>query len=387
MSPDYDQTWMRRCLDLAERGAGQVSPNPMVGAVLVSPDGAILGEGAHTVYGGPHAEREAVRDALERNGDTALGEATLYVNLEPCSHYGKTPPCTEVILEMGIRRVVVGMVDPFPEVAGSGIRRLRERGVEVTVGVLERECLRLNEAFVHHVRTGRPFVTLKVAQTLDGRVATTSGDARWVSGPESLIRVHRWRARLDGVLVGSATALADDPALTVRHVPGRQPVRFVLDRRGALPERLQVFSDGLALYTVAVTGPGAHPAYGERLLSKGGRVWEIDTVDGHLDLRRLLERMGREGGVGGRPLQSLLVEAGPALASALFRQNLVDRYALFIAPKLIGSGFATLELPPIERMADAVTFPERSWEALGDDMLFLGRRGSGDPSPDQAGAS
>ncbi len=368
------EPWMRRCLALAERGAGAVSPNPMVGAVLVGPSGEVLGEGWHRRYGGPHAEVHAVAEAEARHGAEALRTATLYVNLEPCCHHGKTPPCTDLILEKGIPRVVVGMADPFPAVAGGGLARLRERGVSVTPGILEHACRRLNEAFVHHVHTGRPLVTLKLAQTLDGRLATEAGDARWVSGPDARRRVHRWRATLDGVLVARGTAERDDPALTVRHVEGRQPVRLVLDRRGILSPTLKLFSDAFAGHTVAVVGPGAEPAYAPALTAAGGRILHIPERDGLLDLHALLDRLGRDGGPGGRPLQSILVEAGPGLATTLFREDLVDRFFLFLAPKLLGSGIPALRSLGIARMADARTFADHTWEPVGDDMLFCGYR-------------
>lgn len=374
------ERWMQRALVLAERGAGAVSPNPMVGAVLVGPGDEVLGEGWHGEYGGPHAEVWAVRDAERRHDADVLREATLVVTLEPCSHHGKTPPCADLILEKQIPRVVVGMEDPFPAVAGSGIERLRARGVEVTVGVLERECKRLNEAFVHHVATGRPLVTLKVAQTLDGSVATASGDSRWVSGEAARRLVHRWRAELDGVLVGSGTARADDPALTVRHVEGRQPVRVVLDRAGSLPTGLRLFTDEHAARTIAVVGEGARPAYADAFGQRGGLVLPIPERDGHLDLGALLGALGA--GVGAhRPMQSLLVEAGPGLATALLRadpstgsgQVLADRLALFIAPKLVGGRRSVGDLG-VARMAEALTFAESRWEAVGDDLLFVGYR-------------
>ncbi|RMH69876.1 MAG: bifunctional diaminohydroxyphosphoribosylaminopyrimidine deaminase/5-amino-6-(5-phosphoribosylamino)uracil reductase RibD [Bacteroidetes bacterium] len=365
---------MQRCLDLAVRGAGAVSPNPMVGAVVVGSGGEVLGEGWHERYGGPHAERQAVAEVERRYGASVLREATLYVNLEPCNHHGKQPPCTDLILEKAIPRVVVGMVDPFPAVAGGGIARLREHGVAVTVGVLEAACWRLNEAFVHHVTTGRPLVTLKIAQTLDGRIATATGDSRWVSGPEARALVHRWRARLDGVLVGSGTARMDDPALTVRHVGGRQPVRLVLDRTGTLPPGLQVFTDAWVRHTTAVVAPGAAPAYAEALQASGGRLLTVPEVGGHLDLPALLAHLGREGGRDGLPLQSLLVEAGPGLATALMRQDLVDRLYLFIAPKLVGDGRPAFGALGIERMREALGFAESAWEPVGEDLLFRGYR-------------
>ena len=365
---------MRRCLDLAARGAGVVSPNPMVGAVLIAPDGTVLGTGWHQQYGGPHAEVHAIHDAETQHGAEMLQDATLYVNLEPCSHHGKTPPCTDLIIEKRIPRVVVGMADPFPAVGGQGIERLRENGVDVTVGVLEADCKRLNEAFIHHVETGRPLVTLKIAQTLDGHIATRTGDSQWISGKPARTLVHQWRAELDGVLVGSGTAEADDPRLTVRHVEGRQPLRLVLDRTGALPPTLNLFTDDAADRTIAVVGEGyGMPAYAEALKAAGGKLLRIpETEAGHLNLKALLTRLGKDSGRRTEPMQSLLVEAGPGLATALFRQNLADRFFCFVAPKLIGSGMPSLRDLGIEEMANARTFAEHRWDPVGSDLLFRG---------------
>ncbi|NBB75652.1 MAG: bifunctional diaminohydroxyphosphoribosylaminopyrimidine deaminase/5-amino-6-(5-phosphoribosylamino)uracil reductase RibD [Bacteroidetes bacterium] len=367
---------MQRCLALASRGAGAVSPNPMVGAVLVAPDGTVLGEGWHQAYGGPHAEVHALHDAEAQHGPEALRDATLYVNLEPCSHHGKTPPCTDLIIEKRIPRVVVGMEDPFPAVGGQGIERLRTHGVEVETGVREADCQRLNEAFVHHVETGRPLVTLKIAQTLDGCIATRTGDSQWISGTAARTLVHRWRSELDGVLVGRGTAEADDPRLTVRHVDGRQPVRLVLDRTGALPPDRALFTDAHADHTIAVVGEGhGMPEYADALRDAGGHVLRIpETEAGHLNLTALLTRLGKDGGRSAPPMQSLLVEAGPGLATALFRQDLVDRFLCFVAPKLVGDGMPSLRSLGIEQMDDALTFAESTWEPVGDDLLFRGYR-------------
>ncbi|SHK66817.1 bifunctional diaminohydroxyphosphoribosylaminopyrimidine deaminase/5-amino-6-(5-phosphoribosylamino)uracil reductase RibD [Rhodothermus profundi] len=366
------ERFMVRCLALAFRGAGRVSPNPMVGAVLVGADGRVLAEGWHDQYGGPHAERVAIETALHQHGPEALRQATLYVNLEPCAHYGKTPPCADFILAHRIPRVVVGMVDPFPKVAGQGIARLRAHGVQVEVGVLEAACRRFNEAFVHHVQTGRPLVTLKIAQTLDGFVATRTGHSRWISGEAARRLVHQWRAVLDGVLVGSGTAAADDPALTVRHVEGRQPIRIVLDRTGTLAPTLRLFTDAYAASTIAVVGPGVRPPYAASLEQAGGRLWEVPLHQGHLDLQALLERLGREGGREGRPLQSLLVEAGPRLATALLQQHLVDRFFVFISPRLFGSGVPVLCDLNVRAVPEGRRFDTYRWTAVGPDLLFMG---------------
>ncbi len=373
MATDHTR-WMQRCLELAQRGAGYTSPNPLVGSVLVAPDGSLLGEGWHAVYGEGHAEVNAIADAEARHGAAALKTATLYVNLEPCSHHGKTPPCADLIVHKQIPRVVVGMTDPFPQVAGRGLARLRAAGIEVTSGIMTAACQRLNEAFVQHVRTGRPLVTLKMAQTLDGQVAARTGDARWVSGVEARMLVHRWRAELDAVLVGQRTAVVDDPALTVRHVDGRQPLRIVLDRLGSLPPSLRLFTDVHAASTLAVVGPNVTPAYQIALESHGGRVWQVGLRDGHLDLVALLKRLGKNGTRDGRSVQSVLVEAGPGLATALWTQDLVDRLALFIAPKVLGAGIPSVHDLGHEQMAAAHTFAMHTWTPVGDDILFMGYR-------------
>ena len=367
---------MERCLELARKGAGTVSPNPMVGALLVGPDGTVLGEGAHRIYGGPHAEARAIRSVEQRHSPDALRDATLYVNLEPCSHHGKTPPCTNLIIEKGIPRVVVGTIDPFPQAQGRGIRQLREQGVEVELGVREHACRRFNEAFFHHVETGRPLVTLKVAQTLDGRIATRTGDSQWITGEAARTLVHRWRAEVDGVLVGRGTARSDDPRLTVRHLNGPQPLRLVLDREGALPADRTLFVDDHAERTVAVVGEDrARPGYADRLTEAGGTVLRIpETDDEHLDLSALLRRLGTDAGRDAEPLQSLLVEAGPGLATALVRQDLADRFFCFVAPTVVGAGIPVLRDLGIREMDDALTFAEQTWETVGDDVLLRGYR-------------
>ena len=368
---------MDRALDLAARGTGAVSPNPLVGAVLLGPDGETWGEGWHGRYGGPHAEVWAVHDADRRGVGGRLDEATLVVTLEPCSHHGKTPPCADLVVERGVPRVVVAQVDPFPRVAGRGIERMRAAGVEVTVGVREREARALNAAFRTHVLTGRPLVTLKVAATLDGRVATRSGDSRWVTGPEARARVHRWRAEADAVLVGAGTARADDPALTVRDVPladgQRHPLRVVLDRAGALPPTLGLFTDRAAP-TLAVVAEGAAPPYADALRASGGAVLVVGEADGHLDLGALLDRLGAGDGLpaGVRPVQSLLVEAGPGLATALLTGRLADRLAWFVAPKLVGEGTPAVGDLGVATMADALALAEAAWETVGADVLLRG---------------
>lgn len=371
---------MGRALALAARGAGAVSPNPLVGCVITGPDGAVWGEGWHGRWGGPHAEVWAVRDAERRGYGAVLEDATVTVTLEPCSHHGKTPPCADLLAGLGVERVEVAMVDPFPAVAGRGIARLRDAGIRVDVGARAHEASRLVEAFTTHVATGRPLVTLKTAATLDGQVATATGDSRWVSGPEARALVHRLRAESDAVLVGAGTARADDPALTVRHVPlGRgqtHPLRVVLDRDGALPPSLALFTSGDAP-TLAVTGPDATPAYAVP-------TWRLPLAGGRLDLGALLDRLGAGDGLpdGRRAVQSLLVEAGPGLATALLAQDLVDRVVWVVAPTLVGAGTPAVGDLGTLRMADARRFAESRWETVGHDAVLWGfARELDDPSP------
>ena len=363
---------MRLCLELAEQGAGRVSPNPMVGAVLVGTDGTLLGQGWHREYGGPHAEHHAIQDADRRYGSDALENATLYVNLEPCVHHGKTPPCTDAILAKKIPRVVVGMSDPFSAVDGRGIRHLRGHGVEVTEGILEHQCRRFNEAFIRHVQTGRPLVVLKLAQTLDGRIARQRGESGWISGEASRGLVHHWRATMDAVMVGTGTATADDPALTVRHVEGRPPVRIVLDRQGRLSAGLKLFSDDHAASTIVFTSEKALLPYEMALVERGGRVFRVGESDERLDLTAAIEKLGEEGGIEGRPLQSILVEGGGQVARSLLKADLVDRLYLFVAPKIFGAGPLGLDGPGLAASEDP--FVEYDWEIVGEDALFRGYR-------------
>jgi len=340
----------------------------MVGSLIVDADGGELGGGFHARYGGPHAEVVALRDAEQRGFADKLKDATLYVNLEPCSHHGKTPPCADLILEKMIPRVVVAMEDPHPKVAGRGIAKLQEAGLDVIVGVLEKRAKRLNEAFALHFATGRPLVTLKMAQTLDGKIAAADSAPLTITSLESRTLVHRWRSELDAVLAGSGTARADDPQLTVRHVEGRQPVRVVLDRTGELPESLRLFTDEHAKQTVAFVGEEATPAYEIDLLASGGRMIRSPEKDGHLDLSAVIEILGS--GISlGRPVQSVLVEAGPNLATALLGQNLVDRLFVFTAPEILGEGIPSLTSFPVD---ESVSFADIEWAEIGGDVLFQG---------------
>jgi len=317
--------FMQRCLELALMGSGAVSPNPMVGCVIVS-GGQIIGEGFHRQYGGPHAEVNAVASVADHE---LLRNATLYVNLEPCSHFGKTPPCSDMIVEMGIPRVVIGCRDPHLKVAGKGIAKLLAGGVEVIEGVLETESERLNEAFITVHRKGRPFVALKLAQTLDGKIATVSGASKWITGEEARTEVHRLRCSFDAVLTGAATVIADDSRLTVRHCAGRNPLRVVLDSRLSIPIGAGIFDTEAE--TVVFTALSMQDSQKARQLAKKGvAVFGVDERECGLDLAAVLDKLYE------RRILSVLVEGGGRLGSSFVRMELFDKLYMFIAPVLFG---------------------------------------------------
>jgi len=321
-----DEGYMRRALDLAARGAGLVSPNPMVGAVLVL-DGEVVGEGWHEGPGRPHAEVVA----LDAAGDRARG-ATLYVTLEPCAHYGRTPPCAPRVAQAGVTRVVAAMADPNPAVDGRGLAALRAAGMDVAVGLMEDLAARMNAPFLKHVRTGLPHVTLKMAASLDGKVAARDGSSRWITGEEARAEVHRMRGAADAILVGAGTAFRDNPSLTVRDpgYEGRPPVRVVVDGRGIVPETHAVFSDGLAP-TVVATTEGAPAWRRDAWRAAGAEVLVLDDAGSALiPLEGLFRELGK------RDVQRVLLEGGPTLAFEAVRRELVDEVVLFFAPILIG---------------------------------------------------
>ncbi|MCR4392192.1 MAG: bifunctional diaminohydroxyphosphoribosylaminopyrimidine deaminase/5-amino-6-(5-phosphoribosylamino)uracil reductase RibD [Candidatus Acetothermia bacterium] len=352
---------MRRALELARQGEGCTRPNPLVGAVVVR-EGAVIAEGYHTRCGGPHAEAVA----LEKAGDRARG-ADLYVNLEPCVHREKkTPPCTEAIIASGIRRVIVAIRDPNPLVDGKGIARLRAAGIEAVEGVLADEARRLNEAFFHWIRNRTPFVVLKLAMSLDGKIATATGRSRWLTGPEARRLVHALRRRYAAVLVGVGTVLADDPELTVREVPGPQPLRIVLDSRGRIPVGAKVLSPGAPTLIAATE---AMPAEVERgLRARGAEVWRLPARQGRVDLRELLMRLGE------REVDSLLVEGGAEVAWSFLSQGLVHKIVFFYAPLVLGGRDAVHAVggEGVPDPSEAIRIHDLAVERVGDDLLVSG---------------
>lgn len=347
---------MKRCLELASLGAGSASPNPMVGCVIVR-DGRIIGEGWHRKYGGPHAEVNAVADVEANGHGDLLRESTLYVNLEPCSHWGKTPPCADLIIEKGIPRVVVGCIDSYCEVSGRGVAKMRDAGIDVTVGMLERECLHFNRRFFTAQNLGRPYIILKWAQTSDGCLDAVRPSAQipaaWMTGEAARILVHRWRAEEDAILIGSRTALLDDPALTVRHWRGRNPLRVVIDRRLTLTPTLRVFNEDAP--TVLFTSE-AYKAEAEVMFAEYQTV-TIETAD---DLQEILTILTGRGAmqcniaklqynIGN--IQSIIVEGGAQLLNVFIQAGLWDEARVFTAQMSLN------ELYPADLVPNPVGIP------------------------------
>ncbi len=356
-----DVRWMRTALALARRGLGAVWPNPAVGCVIIN-EGRAVGRGWTQPGGRPHAETEALR----RAGQAARG-ATAYVSLEPCCHWGRTPPCADALIDAGVRRVVVAVEDPDPRVAGNGIARLRAAGLVVDAGLGAEEATEINAGFLTRLALGRPLVTLKLATSLDGRIATSSGESRWITGPPARAQGHALRAAHDAIMVGTATVLADDPQLTCR-LPGlgqRSPVRVVLDRQLRIPRSAAVIADARQTPTWIVTMRSADAARRAALLAAGVTLIDVDAdSSGRIDLLAALAALGERG------ITRLLIEGGARLAAALLRARLVDRLAWFHAPLLIGGdGTPAVAALGLDRLADAPGFERLSVARVGDDML------------------
>ena len=396
------QDYMQMALDLARQGAGKVSPNPMVGCVVVK-DGRVIATGCHQEHGGFHAERNALLHC-EENPEGA----ELYVNLEPCCHYGKTPPCTEIILEKKIRKVYVGCLDPNPKVAGNGIKILKEHGVQVEVGILQEECLALNEVFFHYIKNQMPFVALKYAMTLDGKIACETGDSKWVTGQEARDYVQSLRNRYRGIMVGIGTVLADDPLLNCRMEGGKDPIRIVCDARLSMPFNSQIVKTAAKIETILAWNPHAaeefriNQKFGmpkelknsrqtvnpmqdkmplsvedtkNYLESKGVTLLEIPLKDAgsfpQLDVRQLLCQLGA------RKIDSILLEGGGTLNASILQEGLLQRVYAFVSPKLVAGAKAKspVEGKGILYMKDAVELKEIEISSFGKDICITGRIG------------
>jgi len=317
------EEYMKMALRLAKKGNGYVNPNPLVGAVIVK-GGRVVGSGYHSRFGAPHAEVEALKEA----GEEARG-GEVYVTLEPCTHHGKTPPCVDALIEKGLDRAFVATLDPNPAVNGKGVEKLRQAGLEVEVGLLREEARQLNEIFFHYTKRGLPFVLLKLALSLDGKIATSTGDARWISSPQSRKEVHRLRARFSAVAVGANTVMSDDPRLTTRKVDGPDGTRLILDGKGRVEEGARIFSLQSEAKTILVTATEIDSKKKEKIEKGGNEVWQ-EGDRGEIDLRSLLERLAE------RDKDSLLLEGGGELAWSFLNEGLVNKVLFFIAPKILG---------------------------------------------------
>ena len=360
------EEYMRRALELARKGEGHTSPNPMVGCVVVK-DGRIISEGYHEKYGEFHAERNALTRCTE---DTA--GADLYVTLEPCCHQGKTPPCTDIIIEKKIARVFVGSMDSNPLVAGKGVQILRDHGIYVETGILDAECRKLNEVFYHYIATKTPFVVMKYAMTLDGKIACATGDSKWVTGEIARTQVHRMRGRYRGIMVGIGTVLADDPMLNCRVEGGVDPVRIICDSNLHIPTESQIVKTASDIETIVACSQEALES--ERKQEKIRRLREagiqiIGTEGAHgVNLVELMKKLGEQN------IDSILLEGGGTLNASALEDGIVNKVYAYIAGKLIGGMDARSPVDGmgIDRMADAITLQNMEIEKLGDDFCIVG---------------
>ena len=357
MNPDH--FYMKLALSLARKGIEGASPNPMVGAVVVK-SGKIVGQGYHKIYGGAHAEINALHDA----GMAAKG-GTLYLNLEPCCYFGKTPPCTDTVIKAGIKRVVAGMTDPNPKVSGKGFDILRKAKLDVEIGVLEEECRRLNEGFIKRITTGRPFVILKVAASLDGKTATRHRESKWITSEASRLHVHKLRKQVDAIMTGIGTILADDPLLTPRvGKVKRFPLRVVVDSSLRVPPTAKV----VEVNTLFVTTDSAPVQKLKFLESQGAKVEIFKSRDGKVDMTIVMDYLGKKG------INSMMIEAGPELSASLVREGLVDKVVFFYAPRIIGG----IDAPGmvggsgIDKLAEAIPIKDIVAKRCGEDIMIEG---------------
>lgn len=371
---DSPNAVMQYAIELASRGLGRVEPNPAVGSVLVDEHLNLLADGYHERSGGPHAEANALSDFVTRYADSGvrkelLANATLYVTLEPCCHHGKTPPCAEAVIEAGVRRVSIGIRDPSPHVAGGGIQQLEAAGIDVSTGLAEEQVRELNAPFLKRLETGMPWVHVKWAMTLDGKIATRTGASKWISGEASRQRVHLLRSRMDAIIVGAGTARADDPLLTVR-VPGpREPVRIVVDSCATLSLDSQLVRTANEVPVLVAVSESAAAERVDRLKDAGVAVFVAGAANVRVDLRLLLQELGR------RSMTNVLVEGGGELFGAAFDGDLVDEAHIFVAPKFAGGAQAVTPIGGVgvDVIPEASQLRGQTVEQVGDDVYIRGR--------------
>ena len=357
-----EEQYMRRAIQLAAKGEGKTSPNPLVGAVVVK-DGRIIGEGYHTQYGSLHAEREALADC-SRRGESAVG-ADIYVTLEPCCHTGKQPPCTVALVESGIGRVIIGSLDPNPLVSGHGVEFLRQQGIQVETNFLKEECDALNPIFFHYITTGKPYVALKYAMTADGRIATITGASRWITGPEARNHVHRLRNRYAAILVGINTVLADNPMLNCRLPGGKNPLRIVLDSSLRIPLESQLVQSASQIPLLVVCSNGSAEKKAQ-LEKQGVEVLSLSGADGRVHLEALVAELGR------RSVDSLLIEGGSQVHYSALNAGIVNYIYSYVAPKIFGgdSALGPVSGAGVGQVSDAFQLCRRQTQFLGEDILI-----------------
>ncbi len=363
---DMDSRYMKRAIELAALGRGRTSPNPLVGAVIVK-DGEIVGEGYHQKAGTPHAEVHALAAA----GSEARG-AALYVSLEPCCHHGRTPPCTEAIIKAGIKRVVIATLDPNPKVAGGGLAILQEAGIETKYGVMQEAAVELNEIFFKYIQSGLPFIALKTAMTMDGKIAACSGDSRWITGAEARQYVHRLRNTYDAIMVGIGTVLADNPQLNTRLNDGnsRDPVRIVIDSQLDLPLNSIIARSSREQSSIVFCGSNIDEGRAEALSVQGAEIIRLELEDDRVPLSKVMTILAD------RDITSVLVEGGAEINASLLEAGLVDKYYWFIAPKLIGGRNAPTPVggAGYEFMRDALELKIKDVQYFGSDLLVTAVR-------------
>lgn len=356
-----DEIFMKRTLELAAKGAGNVNPNPLVGAVIVR-NGEIIGEGYHHKYGENHAEVNAILSVEDKS---LLKASTIYVNLEPCAHYGKTPPCAEAIVKYGFKRVVIGALDVNKRVAGKGVKILEDNGIKVKIGVLEKECLALNEIFYKFIAKNEPFVISKWASTLDGKISTHTGDSKWISSEESRQYVHNLRNRVAGILVGVDTVIKDDPLLTCRIENGVNPVRFILDTNGRTPIDAKILEINNGKNTFIVVDEKIDEVKIEKFINKGVGIIKCSTKEGKICLKSLMKIIGE------MKIDSILIEGGSKVHASALKAGIVDKVIAFIAPKIIGAeGKYSIGDLNLDLMKDAITLKNPTYKTLGGDLVI-----------------
>ncbi len=360
---DLDEKYMRTALRLARKARGRTSPNPMVGAVVVK-NGKVISQGYHRKAGEPHAEAIALKKAGMKAKD-----ATLYVTLEPCSHTNKrTPPCSPLVVQSGIKRVVVSMIDPNPRVSGRGVKALKSAGIEVTTGVLDAEAKKMNEAFIKHITRRVPFVTLKIAQTLDGKIGTASGESKWITGAEAREEGHRLRDANDAILVGINTVLADDPSLTARIPGGRDPLRVIVDSQLRIPLTAKVLTQQSPAKTVIAALSKAPKNKMKRLRDAGAEVMIVKSAQGRVDLRDLMKKLG------GKDIMSVLIEGGSEINASALKAGVVDKVVLFLAPLLMTGVNSRCSIggPSPLKLSQALRLDDVTVKFVGTDLMVAG---------------